>query len=132
MAFVAKDEGDIAAPHAPDASPKSAFGRFSRWFTRTFSGAADGEWEPVHHRQHRFFNARFGVFFDDLVGVPMERAGTGATFNRHPRYSMSPSMRRQLTMSRSVDPGNGENIAMKEYNFRRYPSILTAFQAGNR
>jgi hypothetical protein len=85
-------DADDPSESGNDAPPPRR-GRLSTWFHRTFDGDAKGEWQPVHQRRHRFFTARYGLFFDDLIGTPLERVGDTA-FSRHAEYSR-PSLRQR-------------------------------------
>ncbi|GAQ84810.1 hypothetical protein KFL_002070060 [Klebsormidium nitens] len=95
VAFVVKemDDGMGGQVRAQNTSTRG-LRAVAKWCDRALSGHAQGEWEPVHTQRHRFFTARYGVFFDDLIGTPMERIGD-ATLSRHPSYV--PSMRRSVT-----------------------------------
>lgn len=90
-----KDRGDNACSPKAQNSSTRALRAVAKWCDRRFAGHAEGDWEPVHTQRHRLFTARYGVFFYDLIGTPMERIGDSA-INRHPKYAST--MRRRSVL----------------------------------
>jgi hypothetical protein len=119
VAFVAKPLSVEADDHHSESGNETGpprRGRLSTWFHNTFDGAARGEWQPVHQRRHRFFTARYGLFFDDLIGTPLERVGDTA-FSRHAEYTR-PSLRQRRasgppreSVGGVVRSGEGESLS---------------------